>query len=340
MSKISFVGVLSILLSVGFMFLSAGVLPVVAQEPAETPTMLFAVPAGETFAVQFSLLASFPADAWIGIVPADVPHGSETQNDQNDLGHVSLDGGTSGLLRFTAPVNAGLYDLRMHDTDNDGKEVASLSFVVLPPPPQATKLWLDKPAFAPGTDIQVHFSVPAALPDDAWIGLIPSSVPHGSVAENDQHDLQYRYLEGQTAGVLMFQAPGQPDSYDFRLNDTTGGGAEIASVTFTVPPPAPGESKVWLDKTMFAPREEIQVHFSAPSTYSPSAWVGIVPSDVPHGSSNQNDEYDLAYQYLDGQTSGVLTFTAPEEPGNYDFRLHNTDEDGSEVASVSFVVTK
>jgi hypothetical protein len=59
-------------------------------------------------------------------------------------------------------------------------------------------------------------------------------VPHGSEATNDQHDVEYRYLSGNTSGTLSFSAPEQPGSYDIRLHDTDGGGTEIASVTFTV----------------------------------------------------------------------------------------------------------
>lgn len=338
MRKPSFFVTLSIVLSVVALFLSPAQFPVSAEEPANTPALLFAVPAGETFAMQFSAPASFATDAWVGIVASNVPHGSEAQNDQYDLGRVQLNGITSGLLRFAAPPNPGLYDLRMHDTDNDGKEVASFTFVVLEPPPQAARLWLDKPAWSPGTEVQVHFAAPPGLPEDAWVGLIPSGAPHGSGDQNDQYDVAYQYLEGQTAGVLVFQAPGQPGSYDFRMNDKGNGGAEIASVTFTVTAPVAGESKLWLERTTFAPGEEIQVNFSTPSTYATTAWVGIVPSDVPHGSSATNDEHDVNYAYLDGQTSGVLTFQAPEQPGNYDFRLHDTSDNGSEVASVSFTV--
>ncbi len=93
-----------------------------------------------------------------------------------------------------------------------------------------------------------------------------------------------------------------------------------------------------LDKTTFAPGEQIEVYFTAPSSFPSNAWVGIIPSDVSHGSEAENDKYDVAYRYLDGLTSGVLTFKAPDEPGSYDFRMHDTDSDGKEVASVTFTV--
>ena len=183
------------------------------------------------------------------------------------------------------------------------------------------------------------FTAPADYPADAWVGIIPSSVPHGDEAVNDENNLDYRYLEGQTSGVLTFTAPGEPGSYDLRLHDTDSDGKEVASVTFTVAvPTGSAQPTLWLDKTTFSPGEEIQVHFTAPDWYPDSAWVGIIPSSVPHGTAAVNDENDIDYQYLEGLTSGILTFTAPATPGSYDFRLNENDSDGKEVASVTFQV--
>jgi hypothetical protein len=82
------------------------------------------------------------------------------------------------------------------------------------------------------------------------------------------------------------------------------------------------------------------VHFTAPDTFAAGAWMGIIPSEVPHGSAMTNDEHDLDYAYLNNQVSGVLIFAAPTDPGSYDFRLNDSeDASGEEVASVTFQVT-
>jgi putative hemolysin len=291
---------------------------------------------GEEIQVHFTAPATFPNGAWVGIIPSEVPHGSEATNDEYDLDYQYLEGQVAGVLTFPAPGQPGSYDFRMHDTDSDGQEVASVTFQVVADN-EGAALWLDKATFVPGGEIQVHFTAPASFPESAWVGLIPSDVPHGSSATNDEYDLDYRYLEGQVSGVLTFVAPGQPGSYDFRMHNTDTDGQEVASVTFEVVADNEGAA-LWLDKTTFAPEEEIQVHFTAPASFPDSAWVGLIPSEVPHGSSATNDEYDLDYRYLEGQVAGVLTFPAPTEPGSYDFRMHNTDSDGQEVASVTFEV--
>ena len=96
--------------------------------------------------------------------------------------------------------------------------------------------------------------------------------------------------------------------------------------------------QILLNKTTFAPTEEIQVSFVALSTFASNAWVGIIPSDIPHGSEAVNDQHDLSYQYLSRRTSGTLVFKAPTPNGSYDLRMHDTDSNGQEVYSVSFEV--
>jgi hypothetical protein len=93
-----------------------------------------------------------------------------------------------------------------------------------------------------------------------------------------------------------------------------------------------------VDKTVVQKGETISVTFQTPSKLEPNAWIGIIPSDVPHGSEDRNDQFDVAYQYLKGRQSGTLQFTAPTKPGSYDFRLNDTDNNGNELASVTFTV--
>jgi len=95
-------------------------------------------------------------------------------------------------------------------------------------------LSLDKTVFSPGDEIRVYFKAPPGYPEDAWVGIIPSNIPHGSEATNDQHDITYQYLKGRKSGTLIFQAPSQTGSWDFRMNDTDNNGREVAYVSFVV----------------------------------------------------------------------------------------------------------
>lgn len=93
-----------------------------------------------------------------------------------------------------------------------------------------------------------------------------------------------------------------------------------------------------LDKMEFKPGETIHVTFTAPEGLKENAWIGLIPSEVKHGSEAENDIYDVSYQYLYGKTTGMMMFTAPDKPGKWDFRLNSTDENGKELGFISFEV--
>ncbi|MCI0416975.1 hypothetical protein L0222_29760, partial [bacterium] len=131
--------------------------------------------------------------------------------------------------------------------------------------------------------------------------------------------------------------PEKAGSYDFRLHDADSGGTEIGSATFQVGS-VKLEGTLKLKKDAFAPGEEIDVEFTAPEALSPRAWIGMIPSNVPHGKEEVNDQHDIQWQYLEKKSSGVLRFVAPPENGSYDFRMNSTDSDGVEITSVTFKV--
>lgn len=244
-------------------------------------------------------------------------------------------------------------------------------------------LRLDKKWYQTGEEIRVHFTAPPHFPSDAWIGIVPSHIAHGSEAVNDQHDLSYEYIDKRTTGVIVLQTPTQPGSYDIRMHDTDSDGREVCSVTFKVGsgpaghhhggkpetglpgvyvtqpsskldgqpagiPQTPGQyiggsynpasHSLKLDKAVFRTGEQIVVRFTAPPLPN-NAWIGIIPSRISHGSEQLNDQHDISYEYLEGRTVGTMTFAAPDQPGQYDFRLHDTDDDnGVELRAISFRV--
>lgn len=198
-------------------------------------------------------------------------------------------------------------------------------------------LTLVKTTFAPGEAITVSFVAAPGFSERAWVGIIPSNIPHGDETKNDEYDIAYLYLEKKVSGTLNFYAPGQPGRYDLRMHDTDDKGKEVASVSFEVVKTTEG-AELKLDKTGFKPGEEIRLTFKAPAVFVENAWIGIIPSDVPHGSEAENDEHDLSYQYINKRTNGLLVFKAPAKAGSYDFRMHDTDKSGSEITSTTFTV--
>lgn len=288
---------------------------------------------GTKFTVQFEAAETFHDNAWLGIVPSDVSHGSEQINDQHDLSYRYVRGRTSGSETFTVPSRPGGYDVRLHDSDRNGREVAYDSFTV---EAAAGKIWLDKHEFKSAEKIVVHYSSPS-LGDRAWAGIVPSDVPHGSEQVNDQHDISYKYVRSSSEGIVELNAPAAEGRYDVRLHDTDNNGSELASVSFTV---TKASAKVWLDSTKLLAGQQFDIHFSASAPLGDSAWLGIVPSDIPHGSSRTNDNHDVNYSYVRGQQEGTVQLSAPFKSGSWDVRLNDsTANDGNELAYASFTVS-
>ena len=283
---------------------------------------------GEPIVVTFVSRPSLYKYAWIGLVPSHVPHGSASANNRLTLARRDLMNLPSGTMVFAAPGRPGRYDFRMHDMDMGGQEVASVSFTVA-----ASSLYLDKVNFVPGEEINVYFKAPKSFAEDGWIGIVSSDFPHGDEMKEAKYGFNHQSLQGRTSGLMSFKAPSRPGSYDFRLYDTSVNGREFASVSFQV-----AASPLRLDKTYFEPGERISLRFTAPAAFAGDAWVGIIPSQTPHGSERVNDEHVLVRRNLNKRTSGFLNFTAPMPLGTYDFRLHDSDDNGREIAFVTFIV--
>jgi hypothetical protein len=98
----------------------------------------------------------------------------------------------------------------------------------------AARITLDKQAFKPGEKIRLSFQAPSGLANNAWIGIIPSHIQHGSEAVNDRHDISYQYISGRRNGVMTFTAPRSPGSYDFRMHSSDNNGKEIDYIRFEV----------------------------------------------------------------------------------------------------------
>ena len=81
--------------------------------------------------INFSFTASkLPDDAWIGIVPVAIPHGDEAVNDRHDTSYQYLAGRTNGSITLPNP-GLGTWTLRLHDTDNNGRELTHVVFEVV-----------------------------------------------------------------------------------------------------------------------------------------------------------------------------------------------------------------
>lgn len=288
--------------------------------------------AGEPFTVSFSTQVKLSKRAWVGIVPSEIPHGSESRNDKHDIAYKHLRGEASGKRKFIAPVKPGMYDMRLHDTDDNGTEIGSISFTVTG---STGTVSINKKEFHTAEEMMVSFTTPVKYGNHAWVGIVPSEIPHGSESRNDRFDVGYKYLKGETSGSRVFNAPTKPGSYDFRLHDSDNNGNELAFVSFRVSKAA---GTISIPKKSYTPGERIWVTVTTSRKLANNAWIGIIPSGVPHGDENRNDKHDISYKYMKKEIKAIKEFKAPSKPGRYDLRLHDTDNNGNELTYITFTV--
>jgi len=124
--------------------------------------------------------------------------------------------------------------------------------------------------------------------------------------------------------------------------NTNTSNVNAANVNTTNVNVAEEATSITIDKTVYAIGEDITVTYNIIETLKDGAWVGIVPTDTEHGLESDGDAADVDWQYLDGSTSGTMTFTAPDEAGDYDIRAYDTEfEGGVELGDyASFTVTE
>lgn len=119
-------------------------------------------------------------------------------------------------------------------------------------------------------------------------------------------------------------------------------GSEADAETAGTPEPIEFDGSITLDKSDYTPEEAIVVSLTVNTPVDETAWVGIIPSETPHGLEVESDAVDISYEYLTNMTDGQITLVAPAAPGQYDVRLFNSDNEriGVELAFVSITVSE
>lgn len=169
----------------------------------------------------------------------------------------------------------------------------------------------------------------------------------------------YNSATGETApdtsaaNFLPFVIYTHPDGYQFSIigDDSglmlslikvdAGSGQSDGDGGTAVTLPTTLNGSMTLDKSSYNIDEAIVITLVLNEPQAADAWVGIVPSDTPHGLESDGDEVDLTYEYVSNAVDGKITLYAPSEPGSYDVRMYNTDDssaNGVELASVTITV--
>ena len=171
---------------------------------------------------------------------------------------------------------------------------------------------------------------------DAWIGVVPSDTPHNE-QDADSAVVQYQSLSqfesGNFTGFELLDNS-LSGNYDLRIYANDNGGKELSCGTFYIDGPKAEIANVqWNPDTRTVTADVIYANFSDDN----SAWIGVVPSDTPHNEQDA-DRVDVNYISLRDFESGAFPgITVPNDiSGSYDLRIYSSDNNGSELACVSF----
>jgi nitrous oxidase accessory protein len=238
-------------------------------------------------------------EAWAGMAS-----GNEIWGDQH------LGQNTSGNLVFTAPDEEGSYRLRMYD--KNGTEILSFPFNVTVPRITASP----SPA-STCEKIYVSFSGAPGLEED-WIGMYR---PGGTDAISRQQ------LSGRQTGTLAFSTT-EAGTYEFRMFES--GGSQPLVTSGTVEVETRLGVKVIAEPSRVSPGGTITVTFwGAPA--SGSGVLGMYGIMRP-------DKFHIEKRRTGSKSCGSMTFRAPSQPGQYDFRMF-ADDINRPILGYSNVVT-
>ena len=99
-----------------------------------------------------------------------------------------------------------------------------------------------------------------------------------------------------------------------------------------------GPARINMFKRRFRTNEKIFFTFKTNGAkVESSAWIGIVPASISHGSERNNDSHDKSFKYLSGKTTATFDLPNPGR-GSWTVRLHDTDSNGKELAYAFFTV--
>ena len=225
-------------------------------------------------------------EAW-----ASLAKGNETWDDQH------LGQNTSGSLTFTAPDEEGSYIIRMHD--QNGTKILSFPFNVTVPRITAS------PSPASTCErIYVSFSGAPGLEKD-WIGMY---------SQGGTDAISWQHLKGRQTGTLAFSTT-EAGTYEFRMFES--GGSEPLATSSIVEVETRLGVKVIAEPSSVSPGGTITVtYWGAPA--SGTGVLGLYGMTRP-------DKFHIEKRPLGKKSCGSMTFRAPSQPGQYDFRMFEND---------------
>jgi len=291
---------------------------------------------GEAIALQVQLEPGrHYGNAWIGLYRSGrvVPGGAKVERERLTYQRVKIE--TEQLL-FTAPTAPGDYEFLLFDRDASHYGLDRLAFkTVVPPTPGVMSLVKDTFTIGEAIPLQVQLETGRHY-GNAWIGLYRKrrEGAGGGYVARKRHTYQRVSVKTEQ---LTYTAPDWPGTYEFRLYDRDAGHYLLDTLEFRIEvPPTPKALSLNKDSYVIGEAMHMTVRMESGRHYG-NAWIGLYRlSGMTEGGAGI-EYYRISYQRANVKTTG-LSWTAPKDPGQYEFRLYDRDAGHFLIATVSFQV--
>ncbi len=287
-------------------YLSAGTVAArhdlsVTPSPATLKVLDEAVFAGATFKVAWTG-PNGPKD-YVTLVAPDAADGTYGSYQYTHEGKT---------LAFTAPSDAGTYELRYQSDDDRGTVLARTRFTVLPPKPITIEATGQVTA---GADFQVRWTGPDAVSD--YITIVPKGAPEGTYKD---------YAYTKEGSPLTLRAPLVPGDYELRYSTDRSDAHGRVFAAYPIRVVAAAIELTAAPSVRAGERFEVRV--SGPANHSD--YVTIVPASA-------RDGVYASYAYVT-EPQSTLTLEAPMQPGSYELRYQNDAEPSRVLGRVAVQV--
>ena len=243
---------------------------------------------------------SSPSD-WIGMFKV---------GDSGWLDYVYTGGASSGTASFTIPANLGDYNFRYFLNNTDNQVAVSNQITVSN---AVFNVAVDPDSLVTGelANASVSWSVSTARPPTDWVALV-------KVGNPDTAFFSWAYTGGTQNGTVELAMPTEPGTYQVKyfVSNTFDVGVTGNSVLVVPDIPVP---------TLFASptfveigQGSLELFYTAPKIRNVTDWIGMYYVGAPPGQ-------ELWWAYTDGRAGGALSFPAPINGGEYEFRYHSND---------------
>jgi len=228
----------------------------------------------------------------------------------------------TGILRFDIPSDTGSFEFRFYK--NDGYELVSKSEVFNIS--EGYSVTFSNEKFYTGEEMEIGYSSSGNQKD--WIGLYKKGA-----AGRDY--VSWKYVEpGKNS--LKFVLPTEEGQYEFRLYANDGYDMLAFSSVFLVEKKSSvisqtGSPKLYADKSSYSGNEVITVYYSG-FPQNDKCWIGL------YKTISDNRSY-IVYFYINGNESGSVNFTVPDETAVYNVRAFSDEGYNLLISSGNFKVT-